>query len=141
MTLLTRYSSLADKSSSSPSSDSIATPWNATNGNSCKKIEHDPIVGSKVMALLTCYSSLADQSSLSRSSDLPQGIRPRETRAKKKRNPTVGSKVMALFTRYSSLADQSSLSRSSDIKSTPRKTASGNSCRNLSAIKRWDQKL
>jgi hypothetical protein len=69
MTLLTRYSSLADQSSSSPSSDSIATPRNTTYGKSFKKIKCDRTGGSKVMAFLTRYSSLADQSSLSRSSD------------------------------------------------------------------------
>ena len=69
MTLLNRYSSLADQSSSSPSSDSFPTPWNMTYGNSCKKIKSDPKVGSIVMAFLTCYSSLADETSSSPSSD------------------------------------------------------------------------
>jgi hypothetical protein len=69
MTLLTRYSSLANQSFSSSSSNSLATPTNTTYGNSCKKINRDPTVGSKVIALLTSYSSLADQSSLSPNRD------------------------------------------------------------------------
>jgi hypothetical protein len=58
-----------------------------------------------------------------------------------KHDPTVRSKVMALLTRYTSVDDQSSLSQISDFIATLRKTASENSCKNLSAIKRWDQKL
>jgi hypothetical protein len=56
ITLLTRYSSLANQSYSSLSSDSLATPRKTTYGNWCKKIKRDP----KVMALLTRYSSSAD---------------------------------------------------------------------------------
>jgi hypothetical protein len=45
------------------------------------------------------------------------------------RDPTVGSKVMAILTPYSSLGDQTSSSPNWDTISTPRKTASGNSCK------------
>jgi len=79
MTLLNRYSSLADQSSSSPSSDSFPTPWNMTYGNSCKKIKSDPKVGSIVMAFLTCYSSLANQSSLSPGSNTIATLRKTAT--------------------------------------------------------------
>jgi hypothetical protein len=51
-----------------------------------------------------------------------------------KRDTTVGSKVMAILTRYSILTDQTSSSPSNDLIETPRKTASKNSCKNLSAI-------
>jgi hypothetical protein len=57
------------------------------------------------------------------------------------RDPTVGSKVMAILTRYSFLTDQTSLLPSNDLIETPRKTASTNSCKNLRAIQRSDQKL
>jgi hypothetical protein len=54
---------------------------------------------------------------------------------------TVGSKVMAFLTRYSSLGDKTSSSPNWDSISTPRKIASGNSCKNLSAIQWSDRKL
>src|SRR4030042_2220944 len=53
MALLTRYSSLADQSSSSLSSDCIATLRNTTYENSCTRIKRDPTVGAKFMAI--CY--------------------------------------------------------------------------------------
>jgi hypothetical protein len=48
---------------------------------------------------------------------------------------------MALSNRYSGLERRAFGSRSSDSTSTPRKTASGNSCKNLREIQRSDQKL
>jgi hypothetical protein len=56
-------------------------------------------------------------------------------------DPTVGSKVMALSNRYSSLERRALRLPSSDSTCTPRKTASINSCKNLRAIQRSDQKL
>jgi len=53
LTLVTRCSSLADQSSSSPSTDSIDTQRNMTYRNSCKKLMRDPTFGSKVKALMT----------------------------------------------------------------------------------------
>jgi hypothetical protein len=84
MTLLTLYSHVADKSSSSPSSDSIDTPRNTTYGNSCKKIKRDPTVGLKLMALLTRYSSFADGAPCHEVAipNLPQGKQHPETRVK-----------------------------------------------------------
>jgi hypothetical protein len=38
-------------------------------------------------------------------------------------------------------SEDTSASSSSDSTSTPRKSASGNSCKNLMEIQRWDQKL
>jgi len=53
----------------------------------------------------------------------------------------IGSKVMALSNGYSGLERRASSSPKSDSTSTSRKLASGNSCKNLMAIKRSDQKL
>jgi hypothetical protein len=72
-------------------------------------------------------------------------INPKENGFRKlvqkfKRDLTVWLKVMAILTRYSRLADHISTSPSSDYIETPRKTASGNSCKNLRAIQRSDRK-
>jgi hypothetical protein len=58
-----------------------------------------------------------------------------------KRDPMVGSKVMAILTRYSSLTDETSSLPSSDSIVILRKSASENSCKNLSTIQRLDQRL
>ena len=63
--LLRRYSSLADQTSSSPSSDSKTTKRNTASGNSCKNLKAIQRFWSKVMTLLTRYSRLADQTSSS----------------------------------------------------------------------------
>jgi len=102
-----------------------------------------PTVRSKLMAILTRYSSPADHKSSSPSSDCMKN--PMENGLQKlvqifERNPTVGSKGMVILSRYSSVADQNS-SRNCDSIATLRKMASENSCTNLSAIHRWDQKL
>jgi hypothetical protein len=69
MAILTRFSSLADQTSMSSSSDYIETPRKTAFENSWKKFEGDTTVGSKVMAILTRYARLADQTSSSMSSD------------------------------------------------------------------------
>ena len=51
-----------------------------------------------------------------------------------KRDLMVWTKTMTILTRYESLADKTSTSPSWDSISTPRKTASGNSCETLSPI-------
>jgi hypothetical protein len=56
-------------------------------------------------------------------------------------DPTAGSKVKSILTSYSSLAEETSSSPSSESKATVRKLASGNACKNLSAIQRSDQKF
>jgi hypothetical protein len=56
-------------------------------------------------------------------------------------DPTVGSKVMALQTGILVWCDEPFASPSSDSTSTPRKTASGNSYKNLRAIQLSDQKF
>jgi len=53
----------------------------------------------------------------------------------------VGSKVMAVRTGTLVAGDDTSASLSSYSTSTPRKTASGNSCKILREIQRSDQKL
>jgi len=60
---------LADQTSSSLSSDAIATPRKMASGNSSKNLSTIATVGTKVMALLTHYSCLVDQTSSSPSSD------------------------------------------------------------------------
>jgi hypothetical protein len=50
-------------------------------------------------------------------------------------------KGMAILTRFWTLADQTSSSPCCDYLATPRITTSGNSCKILSAIQWWDQKL
>ena len=69
MAILTRFSSLADQTSTSSSSDYIETPRKTAFENSWKKFEGDTTVGSKVMAILTRYARLADLTSSSMSSD------------------------------------------------------------------------
>ena len=54
---------------------------------------------------------------------------------------TVGSKVIAFRTSTLVWSGETSASPNCDSTSTPRKPASGNSCKNLMAIKRSDQKL
>jgi hypothetical protein len=53
----------------------------------------------------------------------------------------VGSKVMALSNRHYGLERKALRRTDNDSTSTPRKTASGNSCKNLNAIQRSDRKL
>jgi len=144
MTLLTCYSSLTDQSSSSPSSDSIATPRNTTYGNSSKKIKRDPMVGSKVMALLTLLLKFGRQNLLV----IEKGFHknPKENEKWKlvlkcECDPTIVSNVMTVFTPYSKLADQTSLSPSNNSIAIPRKTTCEKLCKNLSVIQRSYQKL
>jgi hypothetical protein len=56
-------------------------------------------------------------------------------------DPTIKSKFMAILIRYASLADHTSSSMSRDSIATLRKTTFRNSCKNLSVIQWWDQKL
>src|SRR4030065_531108 len=138
MALSTRYLGLADQSSSSLSSDCIATLRNTTYENSCTRIKRDPTVGAKFMAL--CYGPFDP----SLKCGLPEllvleyryQIYPLENNIRKlvknlEHDQTVGSKVMALLTRYSSLANQSSSSLSSDCIATLRNTTYENSCKRI----------
>jgi hypothetical protein len=68
MAILTGYSSLADQTSTSLSSDYIEIPRKTASRNSFK-FKRDPMVGLKIMAILTRYSSLANETSSSPSND------------------------------------------------------------------------
>jgi hypothetical protein len=69
MALLTPYSRLANQTSSSRSSDSVATPEENCIRKLVYKFERHPTVESNKMALLTPYSRLAGQTSSSHNSD------------------------------------------------------------------------
>jgi hypothetical protein len=140
---LTNYLSLADETSSLSRCDSKATPRKMASRNSCKNLSRsngrvksygyfNPLLQSRRPDLLV--------------TKLGFHINPKENSFRKlvqnfKGVPTVRSKVMAILTSYSSLADETSTSPRCDSKATPRKMASRNSCKNLSAIQLSGQKL
>jgi hypothetical protein len=131
-------------SSLSRSSDTKSTPRKTASGNSCKTIERNQTVGSKVMTLLTRYSSFADQRSSSPSSDsiaTPRNTTYGNSCKKKKRDPKVGSKVMALLTLLLNLCRQDLLVTEKQFHNNPKENNNGNSCKNMSAIQRWYQTL
>jgi len=133
MAILTRYSILTDQTSSSPSNDSIETPRKTASTNSCNNLSAIQRSDQKLCQLLKSgwIDLVVTEYRLHRN--------PKENGHRKlvqifKRDTMVGSKVMAILTRYSILTDQTSSSPSNDLIETPRKTASKNSCKNLSAI-------
>jgi len=63
--ILTRFSSLCDQTSLSPTWDSISIPRKTASKNSCKNSSAIQWWDQKVMAILTRYSSLADKTSTS----------------------------------------------------------------------------
>jgi len=134
MAILTRYSSLADKTASSPCSHYIETPRKPTSGNSCKTL--------RVIQRSDRKSGWPDLLVY----ELRFHSNPKENglwklMQKFKRDPTVGSKVMAILTLYSSIVDQTSSSPSWDSTSTQRKTTLGNSWKNFRAIQWSNRKL
>jgi hypothetical protein len=141
LALLTLYSSLADQSSLSRSSDTKSILRKTTSENSCKNLSADQTVGSQIMTL---YSRLADKSFSSLSSD-SINTRRNTTYEKSckniKRDPTVGLKLMALLTRYSSFADGAPCHEVAIPNLPQGKQHPETRVKQLSAIKRWDQKL
>jgi len=63
--ILTRFSSLCDQTSLSPTWDSISIPRKTASKNSCKNSSAIQWWDQKVMVILTRYSSLADKTSTS----------------------------------------------------------------------------
>jgi hypothetical protein len=143
MAILKRYSSLEDQTSSSPSSDSKATIRKTASRNSCRHFSAIQRSFQKLWLFWLVSQVLPTRPPRHRVAipQQPQWKQPPQTLVKIERDQTVGSKFMAILKRYSSLADHTSSSPSSDSKATIRKTASGNSCKNLNAIQQLDQKL
>ena len=143
MTLLTSYSRLADQTSSTSSRESKATLRKTASRNSCIHFSAIQRSYQKLWPFWPISEVLPTGPSSHRVAIplQPQWKQPPKTLLKFERDQTVGSKFMALLRRYTSLADQTSSSPSSDSKATIRKTASGNSSKNLNAIQRWDKTL
>ena len=131
------------QTSSSPSFDSIATPRKTASRNSCKNLWEIQRSDKKLWPFWPVTQICQQDLHVT---ELWFHTNPKENRFTKlvqkfKRDPMVGWKVMAILTCYSSLDDQTSSSPSCDSIATPRKTASGNSGKTLSAIQWFDKKL
>ena len=143
MTLLTSYSRLADQTSSSSSRESKATLWKTASRNSCIQFSAIQRSYQKLWPFRSVSEVLPTGPSRHRVAipQQPQWKPPPKTLVKFWVWSNIGSKFMALLRRYTSLADHTSSSLNSDSKATIRKTASGNSWKNLNAIQRLYQKL
>jgi len=114
MAISTRYSSLADQITSSPSSHYIETPRKTASGNSCKRLRviqrSDRKFGRPDLLIFEeRFHSNTKENGLQK---LLQKFRG---------DQTIGSKVIIILSRYSSLAAQMSSSPRHDSKATPRK--------------------
>jgi len=143
MALLRFYSSLADQTSSSPSSDYKATIRKTASGNWCKNLNAIQRLDQKLWPFwpVTQGWPTRHPRHLVGNPKQPKGNRLLETSVDILARSNGHTKSYGPFTRFSSLADWTSSSQSSDSSTTPVKTASTNSSNNLSAIKRSDQNL
>jgi hypothetical protein len=109
ITILTRYSSLADQISSSPSNDLIATPGKMASGNSSRNLSAIQRSNQKVWSFWVVTQVWRPELI----TELQFHSNPNENGLRKllhkfERDPLVKSKVMAVLTPSSSLADQTS---------------------------------
>jgi len=132
--IFTRYSSLADETSSSPSSHYIETPRKTASGNSCKRLRVIQWLDRKFSRRDLLVTKVRFQKN-------PKENGFQKLMQKFKCDPTIGSKVMAILAHYSSLANKTASSTSSHYIETPKKTTSGNSCKRLRRIQWLDRKL
>jgi len=132
----------SDDTSASPSSDSISTPRKTPSGNSSKNLSLIQRSIQKLWPFRT--GTLVSRRPPQRVAipHLLQGKQRPETLLKiwARSNGQI-KKFWLLRTRILVWSDETSVSTSSDSTSTPRKTMSGNSSKNLSKIPLSDQKL
>ena len=141
--LLTHYSSLGDQTSSSPSSDSIATPRETTSRNWCKDLSVIQQSDQNLWpfwAVTQVWPTTAPRHLITIPS-LPQAKGLTDTSLKLSAWSNGWIKSYRHFELLLKLGWQDLLVTGSDSIATQRKSASGNSCKNLSAIQLWDQKL
>jgi len=143
MALLRRYSSVANQTSSSPSSDSKATISKTASGNSCKNLNAIQRLDQKLWPFWPVTQGWPTRHPRHLVGNPKQtlGKRPLETRVDILPRSKGHTTSYSPFTRFSGLADWTSSSSSSDSSINPIKTASKNSSKNLSAIKQPDQNL
>jgi len=144
MALLRRYTSLADQTSSSPSSDSKATIRKTASGNSCKNLNEIQRLDKTLWPIwrVTQGWPTRPPRHLVGNPKQPYGKQPLETRVynlARSNGHTKSYGHFDLFLRSCRL--DLFASPSSDSSTTPMKTASKNSCKNLSVIKPSDQNL
>jgi hypothetical protein len=132
------------ETSASPSSDSTSTLRKTGFGNSCKNLWAIQRSDQKLRPFRTGTLVSSAETSASPSSPSTSTVRKTASRNSCKNlrklvekfegDPTVGSKLRPFQTGTLVSSAETSVSPSSDSTSTARKTASGNSCKNLRAI-------
>jgi len=144
MTLLRRYTSLADQTSSSPSSVSKATIRKTASGNSCKNLNAIQRLDKTLWPFLPVTQGWPTRPPrhLVGNPKQPYGKQPLETRVYNLARSNGHTKSYGHFDLFlrSCRLDLFALP-SSDSSTTQIKRASKNSCRNFSAIKRSDYNL
>jgi hypothetical protein len=135
MAFLSRYWSSTDQTSSSPSSHSISTPRETASGNPYKNLS--VIQRSYKMLWPFWADTQGCRPDILLTEQLPQRKQPLETTVKICARSNGQIKSYGHFESMLKVGDQTSLSLS-DSMAYLMKTASGNPCKNLSAIQRSD---
>jgi len=143
MTLLTSYSRLADQTSSSSSRESKATLWKTASRNSCTQFSAIQRSYQKLGPFWPVSEVLPTRPSRHRVAipQQPQWKQPPKTLVKIWAWSNRRIKIYGSFETLHKSSRPDLISPSSDSKATTRKTASGNSCKNLNAIQWLDKTL
>jgi hypothetical protein len=143
MTLLTRYSRLADHTRSSSCRESKATLRKTASRNSCRHFSSIYQSYQKLWPFRSVSEVLPTRPSRHRVAipQQPQWKQPPKTLVKIWAWSNRRIKIYGSFETLHKSRRPDLISPSSDSKATIRKTASGNSCKNLNAIQRLDKTL